>query len=103
MCSNLEDPIAKAWLAQLPAPTNSNATNNYLVPHAVPSTLLTGTNVYFWRVDDNCGNNDHFYYTYYRQYPIANVASTLPNTISTPPPTTLLTPHIQLCTANHIL
>jgi len=102
ICPNLEDPIAKAWLAQLPTPTNSNATNNYLVPHAVPGTLLTGTNVYFWRVDDNWGNNNHFYYTYYRQYAIANVASTLPNTISSSTPTDLQNAPIQRFNWEHI-
>jgi hypothetical protein len=102
ICPNLEDPIAKAWLAQLPTPTNSNATNNYLVPHAVPSTLLTGTNVYFWRVDDNWGNNDHFYYTYYRQYAIANVASALPNTISSSTPTDLQNAPVQRFNWEHI-
>ncbi len=102
ICPGLEDPIAKAWMAQLPIPTNSNATNNYLVPHAVPSTLLTGTNVYFWRVDDNWRNNDHFYYTYYRQYAIANVASSLPNTISSSTPTDLQNAPIQRFNWEHI-
>lgn len=82
ICPNLEDPIATAWMAALPTPTNTSAQSNYLVPNAVPSTLLTGTNVYFWRVDDQVGNKDHFYYTYYRQYAIANLASTLPASIS---------------------
>jgi Carboxypeptidase regulatory-like domain len=37
ICPNLVDPIAQAWLAQLPTPTSPGTSNNYLAPHAVPN------------------------------------------------------------------
>lgn len=103
ICPNLEDPIAKAWLAQLPSPTNGGTQNNYLVPHAVPSTLLTGTNVWFFRIDDNFGNNDHFYYTYYRQWAIQNVATALPLALSSSQPADIENAPIQRFNWEHIL
>ena len=47
ICPNLEDPIAQAWPAQLPTPTNSATSLNYLVPHAVPNSLYTGSDALF--------------------------------------------------------
>lgn len=79
---SLEDPIAKAWLAELPTPTNSNETNNYLVPHAGQGSLVSTENVYMFRVDLSLGSSDHLYYTYWRQYSAPNLASDLPTPIS---------------------
>ncbi len=78
----LEDPIAKAWMAELPTPTNSNETNNYVVPHAGQGSLVSTDNVYMFRIDLNLGSSDHLYYTYWRQYSAPNLASNLPKSIS---------------------
>lgn len=84
--SSMEDPIAKAWMAELPTPTNDNETNNYLVPHAGQGSLVSTDNVYMFRVDLSLGSSDHLYYTYWRQYSAPNLASDLPKTISTAVP-----------------
>ncbi|HVJ08417.1 MAG TPA: carboxypeptidase-like regulatory domain-containing protein [Acidisarcina sp.] len=78
----LEDPIAKAWMAQLPTPTNNNETNNYLVPHAGQGSLVSTDNVYMFRIDFSLGSSDHFYYTFWRQYSAPNLATNLPKAIS---------------------
>src|SRR5436305_4193097 len=82
ICPNLEDPIAKAWLAQLPTPTNSGTSNNYLAPHAVPNSLYTGSDAYLFRIDDNWGDLDRFAFSFYRRYNNSNLASALPTSIS---------------------
>ena len=82
ICPNLEDPIAQAWLAQLPTPTNSGTSNNYLVPHAVPNSLYTGSDAYLFRIDDNWGDFDRFSFSFYRRYNNSNLASALPTPIS---------------------
>jgi len=82
ICPNLVDPIAQAWLAQLPTPTNSGTSNNYLAPHAVPNSLYTGSDAYLFRIDDNWGDLDRFSFTFYRRYNNSNLASALPTAIS---------------------
>ena len=82
ICPNLEDPIAQAWLAQLPTPTYSGTSNNYLVPHAVPNSLYTGSNAYLFRIDDNWGEWDRFSVSFYRRYNNSNLVGTLPTPIS---------------------
>jgi hypothetical protein len=82
ICPNLEDPIAKAWLAQLPTPTNSGTSNNYLAPHAVPNSLYTGSDAYLFRIDDNWGDLDRFAFSFYRRYNNSNLSSALPTSIS---------------------
>ncbi len=82
ICPNLEDPIAQAWLAQLPTPTNSGTSNNYLVPHAVPNSLYTGSDAYLFRIDDNWGEWDRFSFSFYRRYNNSNLVGTLPTPIS---------------------
>ncbi|MDR3727357.1 MAG: TonB-dependent receptor [Terracidiphilus sp.] len=84
--SKFEDPIAKAWLAALPTPTNSAEVNNYFVPVSGQGSLTSSENVYFARADLNVGNKDHLYYTYWWQYSGVNAASNLPKAISTAEP-----------------
>jgi len=79
---NLEDPIAQAWLAQLPTPTYSGTSNNYLAPHAVPNSLYTGSNAYLFRIDDNWGEWDRFSFSFYRRYNNSNLVGALPTPIS---------------------
>ncbi|MGA3210965.1 MAG: carboxypeptidase-like regulatory domain-containing protein [Terriglobales bacterium] len=80
--SQYEDPIAKAWMAALPTPTNSNELNNYFIPVSGQGSLTNSENVYFWRADLNVGQKDHFYYTWWWQYSGINTASDLPVALS---------------------
>jgi len=81
-----EDPIAKAWIAAMPTPTNSAEVNNYYIPKAGQGSLTSSENVYFWRTDFNLGNRDHLYYTYWWQYSGLNTATNLPIALSTASP-----------------
>jgi Carboxypeptidase regulatory-like domain len=83
---NFEDPIAKAFLAELPTPTNSSETNNYFIPRSGQGSLTNSENVYFFRVDTNVGQKDHFYYTFWWQFSGVNAQSDLPIALSTASP-----------------
>ena len=80
-------PIAAAYLAQLPNPTNAQAQNNYTVPRPVPDTLVANSNVYMFRIDHNYGDKDHFYFFWWRQFTGYNTATQLPLAIATEEPT----------------
>jgi hypothetical protein len=84
--SACESGIAKAYLAQLPTPTNSNTINNYTVPRPVPDTLVANSNVYMTRIDHNYGDKDHFYFFWWRQFTGYNLATALPQIIATENP-----------------
>jgi hypothetical protein len=85
--SACESAIAKAYMAQLPTPTNSNATSNYTAPKPVPDTLTSNSNVYMTRIDHNYGDKDHFYFFWWRQFTGYNRATLLPVSIATESPT----------------
>src|ERR1700682_5000528 len=80
-------PIAKAYLDQLPQPTNSQAQDNYRLPRPVPDTLVGNSNVYMTRIDHNYGDKDHFYFFWWRQFTGYNLATALPMAIATESPT----------------
>ena len=69
-----------------PTPTNGGEINNYFVPKSGQGSLTNSENVYFWRVDMNVGQKDHFYYTYWWQYAGVNTGSDLPIALSTASP-----------------
>jgi hypothetical protein len=75
-------PIAKAYLALMPQPTNLGATNNYTLSRPVPDTLTANSNYYMFRIDHNYGYSDHFYFSFWRQYTAQNLASQLPREIA---------------------
>lgn len=75
-------PIAAAYLAFLPTPTNLQATNNFTLSRPVPDTLTANSNYYMFRIDHNYGFSDHFYFSYWRQYTAPNLATTLPHQIA---------------------
>jgi hypothetical protein len=81
-----QDPIAQAWIAKEPTPTNGGEINNYFVPKSGQGSLTNSENVYFWRVDMNVGQKDHLYYTYWWQYAGVNTGSDLPIDLSTASP-----------------
>ncbi len=86
IAAKYEDPVAKAWIAAMPTPTNNGEINNYFIPRSGQGSLTNSENVYFWRVDMNVGNSDHFYYTYWWQYAGVNSQSDLPIALSTASP-----------------
>ena len=71
----------------MPAPNRPGELNNYILPRAVPITLINGSNVYMFRIDHYIGDKDHFYFTFWRQYARINTASELPREIATESPT----------------
>ncbi len=77
-----EDNIAKAWMAALPTPTNTNELNNYVIPKSGQASLTNSENVYFARADLNIGQKDHLYYTYWWQYAGVNTNTDLPIALS---------------------
>jgi hypothetical protein len=81
-----EDPIASVFLSKLPTPTNNQETNNYFIPRSGQGSLTNSENVYFFRVDVNVGQQDHFYYTFWWQFSGVNAQSDLPIAISTATP-----------------
>lgn len=81
-----EDPVAAAWLAQLPTPTNSGEINNYFVPKSGQGSLTNKENIYFARVDVNLGQQDHFFYSTWFQETGINTESDMPISISTANP-----------------
>jgi len=80
-------PIAAAYMAALPAPTNSNPTSNYTLPRAVPDTLTSNSNVYMFRLDHEWGEKDHLYFFWWRQFTGFNTATALPIAIADESPT----------------
>jgi Carboxypeptidase regulatory-like domain len=83
---NFEDPIAKVFLSKLPNPTNGQEINNYFIPRSGQGSLTNSENVYFFRIDVNVGQADHFYYTFWWQFSGVNTQSDLPVALSTASP-----------------
>ena len=88
LCPGRINPIAAAYLSYMPDPNRPGELNNYLLPRAVPPTLINGSNVYMFKIDQYIGDSDHFYFTFWRQYAAINIASELPRPIATESPTT---------------
>ncbi|WP_263351396.1 carboxypeptidase-like regulatory domain-containing protein [Acidicapsa acidisoli] len=84
--SQIEDPIAKAWVAAMPTPTNNNELNNYLPSNGGQGSLTNAENVYMTREDFSFRDSDHFYFTYWRQYSQPNLNTSLPKALSTAQP-----------------
>jgi len=84
--SQIEDPIAKAWVAAMPTPTSGGETSNYLAPQGGQGSLTNSENVFMTREDFTLGASDHFYGTYWRQYSAPNTSSNLPIALSTASP-----------------
>jgi Carboxypeptidase regulatory-like domain/TonB dependent receptor len=80
-------PIAQAYIAQIPQPTNTQPINNYTLSRPVPDTLVSNSNVFMTRIDHNYGDKDHFYFFWWRQFTGYNTATELPPIISTESPT----------------
>jgi hypothetical protein len=98
-----EDPIAKAFMAQLPTPTNNQEVNNYFIPRAGQGSLTNSENVYFFRIDTNVGQKDHFYYTFWWQFSGVNTQTNLPVALSTASPANPENAPIQRLNWEHTL
>jgi hypothetical protein len=89
ICPNrISSSIAAAYLKFLPATNRPGELNNYVLPRAVPNSLINGSNVYLAKVDHYIGDKDHFSFTYWGQFAAINIASALPAEIATESPTT---------------
>jgi hypothetical protein len=86
--SRIQNSIAAAYLRFMPAPNRPGELNNYVLPRAVPNSLINGSNVYLAKIDHYIGDKDHFSFTYWGQFAAINIASALPPEIATESPTT---------------
>jgi len=81
--SNRITPEAKQLLGFLPSPTSDGALNNYLVPTAIPDSILADSNYYFFRFDTYAGQNDHLAISLWHQRAPAKFFSALPHELAT--------------------
>ncbi len=81
-----EDPVAKAWMAALPTPTNSAELDNYFIPKAGQGSLTASENVYFGRADFDISASDQIFYTTWWQLTGINTETDLPIAVSTASP-----------------
>ncbi len=81
--ANRISPIARQFLQYLPTPTSDGPLNNYLVPIAIPDTILGDSNYYFGRFDMYAGQKDHFAVSLWHQRAPAKFYAQLPHEIAT--------------------
>jgi len=75
-------PEARQFFQFLPQPTNANALNNYLVPEAIPDTILGDSDYYFGRFDMYVGQKDHFAVSLWHQRAADKRLSLLPHELA---------------------
>ena len=80
--ANRISPIARQFLQYLPATTSDGPLNNYLVPTAIPDTILADSNYYFGRFDTYIGQNDHLAISLWHQRAPAKFFSSLPHELA---------------------
>lgn len=80
--SNRITPQARQFLQFLPNPTSDGPLNNYLVPTAIPDSILADTNYYFMRFDTYVGQKDHLAISLWHQRAPPKFFSTLPHEIA---------------------
>ena len=80
--ANRISPLAQQWLQYLPNPTNDGPLNNYLVPEAIPDTILGDTNYFFGRFDSYLGQKDHLAISIWHQRTGAKFLSLLPHELA---------------------
>ena len=76
-------PVALGYLQYLPQPTNGDELNNYLVPSAVPDSILGDTNYFMGRFDSYIGQNDHISISLWHQRAAIKYNSLLPIQLAT--------------------
>jgi hypothetical protein len=80
--ANRISPLAQQWMQYLPNPTSDSPLNNYLVPSAIPDTILGDTNYFFGRFDSYVGQNDHLAISIWHQRTGAKYLSLLPHELA---------------------
>src|SRR4029453_15153026 len=80
--ANRISPLAQQWLQYLPTPTSDGPLNNYLVPTAIPDTILGDTNYYMGRFDMYVGQKDHFAVSLWHQRAPAKFFAQLPHELA---------------------
>ena len=75
--------VAKGYLQYLPTPTNDGTLNNYLVPTAIPDSILGDSNYFFGRFDTYIGQNDHIAVSLWFQRAKVKYYSELPHELAT--------------------
>jgi hypothetical protein len=81
ICPSRINPLVRAWLDELPAPTSDGPLNNYLAP-PIPDTILGNSDYYLGRFDLQIGNRDHMFASFWHQRAPAKFVSTLPQPIA---------------------
>jgi len=77
--ANRFSPMAQEWLKYLPQPTSDGPLNNYLVPVAIPDSILGDSNYLFGRFDTYIGQKDHVHVSLWHQRAPAKFVSTMPH------------------------
>ena len=80
--ANRISPMAQEWLKYLPQPTSDGPLNNYLVPVAIPDSILGDSDYYFGRFDTYIGQKDHIHVSLWHQRAPAKFVSTLPHELA---------------------
>ena len=80
--ANRISPVARQFLQFLPTPTSDGPLNNYLIPAAIPDTILGDSNYYFGRFDTYIGQKDHLAVSLWHQRAPKKVYSGLPHEIA---------------------
>lgn len=81
--ANRINSVAKGYLQYLPTPTNDGALNNYLVPSAVPDSILGDSNYFFGRFDTYIGQKDHLFVSLWHQRAAIKYNSLMPHELAT--------------------
>ena len=80
--ANRISPLAQEWIRYLPQPTSDGPLNNYLVPVAIPDSILGDSNYLFGRFDTYIGQKDHVHVSLWHQRAPAKFVSTLPHELA---------------------
>jgi hypothetical protein len=76
-------PIALQYMRYLPTPTNDGTLSNYLIPQAIPDSILADTNYFFGRFDTYLGQKDHIAVSLWHQRAGVKYNSALPHELAT--------------------
>ena len=81
--ANRISPVAQGYLQYLPTPTSDGPLNNYLVPSAIPDSILGDSNYFMGRFDSYIGQKDHISVSLWHQRAAVKYYSELPHELAT--------------------